>query len=333
MSEVLLRGSEHLGKLRSKSVEVGSRPFYDETPKKRVLFREEVERYAAVQDSHLDEEKDELNYCAETYQSKYSYDFEFSNPVEDSLSTTQSLCHHLEQNIKILGNYRAPPFPTLPTDDRPPAAPLKSSHHPPESASSSRSGGKVMSSPTRPHHEPIRSSTLSEWTLFGEGFNSFDDDDDWLEPKSVLFTNWKPKIPPDEDITSQRRTSAPPPVRKPNLKLGVEADSDPNQDEMTALMRCEELYLDQPSSSFPESSTSDTSSSTSNSSGDTKRDDLSHVRVRDLEEDAGRGVMEMKQAFVDRIIDEFYRSDKEEGLQNFGLLVPPELIESAMTVG
>jgi len=330
LSEVLLRGSEQLGKLRSKSVEVGNRPFFGDTPKKRVLFREEVEQYAATQDSNLDEENNELDYWTQTYQSKFSYDSEFSNPVEDLFSTTQSLCHHLEQNIKILENYRPPPYPTLPTDERPPAAPLKPLHHTAESASLGGSGGKVMSSPTRPHSEALRFSTLSERTLLGEGFDGFDDDDDWLEPKSVPFTNWKPTDPPDEDITSQRRTNPPPPIQKPYPKLGVTAKTQSlDQDEMTALMRCEECHLDQPSS---ESSTSDTSSSTSNGSEETERDDLSHVRVRDLEEDTGREVMEMKQAFVDRVIDEFYRSDKEDGVQNFGLLVPPELIESAMTV-
>jgi hypothetical protein len=332
LSEVILRGSEHLGKLRSKSVEVGSRPFYGETPKKHVLFREEVKQYAAVQDSHPDEEKDELDHWTETNQFKYSYDSDVSNPVEDSISTTQSLCCHLEQNIKILENYRAPPSPPLPSDERPPA-PLKSLHHAPESASLGRSGGKVMSSPTRPHNKPLRFSTLSEWTLLGGGFDGFDDDDDWLEPKSAPTTVWKPTVPPDEDITSQRRINPPPPIQKPYPKLGVAAKTQSlHQDEMTSLMRCEELYLDQPCSSFSESSTSDTSSSTSNGSEETERDELSHVRVRDLEEDAGREVMEMKQAFVDRVIDEFYRSDKEEGVQNFGLLVPPELIESAMTV-
>jgi hypothetical protein len=333
LSEVLLRGSEQVGKLRSKSVEVGNRPFFGDTPKKRVLFREEVEQYAATQDSNLDEENNELDYWTQTYQSKFSYDSEFSNPVEDLFSTTQSLCHHLEQNIKILENYRAPPSPTLPPDERPPVAPLKSPHHTAESASLGGSGGKVMSSPTRPHNEALRFSTLSEWTLLGEAFDGFDDDDDWLEPKSAPFTNWKPTVPPDEDITSQRRTNLPTPIQNPYLNLGVTAKSQSlHQDEVKALMHCEELHLDQPSSLFSESSTSDTSSSTSNGSEETERDELSHVRVRDLEEDAGREVMEMKQAFVDRVIDEFYRSDKEDGVQNFGLLVPPELIESAMTV-
>jgi hypothetical protein len=327
LSEILLRGSEQLGNLRSKSAEVSNRPFFGDTPKKRVLFREEVEQYAATQDSNLDEENSELDYWTQTYQSKFSYDSEFSNPVEDLFSTTQSLCHHLEQNIKMLENCCAPPYPALPTDERPPVAPLKSPHHTAESASLGGSGVKVMSSPTRPHSEALRFSTLSEWTLLGEGFDGFDDDDDWLEPKSAPLTNWKPTVPPDEDITSQRRINA------PNSKLGVAAKMQSlHKDEMTALMRCEELHLDQPILSFSESSTSDTSSSTSNGSEETERDELSHVRVRDLEEDAGREVMEMKQAFVDRVIDEFYRSDKEDGVQNFGLLVPPELIESAMIV-
>jgi hypothetical protein len=90
-------------------------------------------------------------------------------------------------------------------------------------------------------------------------------------------------------------------------------------------MRCEELYLGQPSSSFSESSTSDTSSSTSNGSDEaTERDELSHVIVRDLE-DVGREVMEMKQAFVDRVMEDFYLSEKEDGVQNLNSLVPPDL--------
>jgi hypothetical protein len=323
LSEVLLRGSEHLGKFRSKSVELDSRPFYGETVKKRVLFREEVEQYAAVQISHLDDNsKDELDHWTETYQSKFEYDEAYSDPVEDLLSMTQSLRHHVEQNIKILENHRTPPpLPPRTVEELAPA-PLKFPKNPGSDSTSPE--GKVTSSPTSYHNEPLRFSTLSEWTMLG-GDSSFDEEEDWLEPVSAPYTNWKPTIPTEEDTTSQTSTHPPPSIfQKSTLKLGdVEEEI---KDELTALMRCEELYLSQPSSSFSESSTSDTSSHSSSGSDDViERDDLKHVVVRDLE-DVGREVMEMKQAFVDRVMEDFYLSEKEDGMQNLNSLVPPDLM-------
>lgn len=333
LSEVLLRGSETLGKFRSKSVELDSEPFYGNSIKKRVEFREEVEQYAAIQtsDHDSDECKDELDHWVSTYTSKFEYDSQ--DPVEDLLSTTQSLRHHVEQNIKILENYRTPP-PLPPRHqkivEKLPPAPLKG---PKDPFSNSPIEGKATSSPTRHHNEPLRFSALSEWTLLG-GDSFFDEEEeaDWLEPKSERYMNWKPTIPtPSEaDITSQKPTRP----SRPSVEVTI---GDQMKDELTELMRCEELYLDRPalSSAFSDSSSSEPSSaSDTNSSGSsdevTERDELNHVVVRDVDEDAtqGRGLMEMKQAFVDRVMEDFYVSEKEmgDGGQHLGMLVPPDLM-------
>ncbi|KAE9382168.1 hypothetical protein N431DRAFT_440949 [Stipitochalara longipes BDJ] len=316
LSEVLLRGSEHLGKFRSKSVELDSRPYYGDTTKKRVVFREEVEQYAAAQTSHVDEDdKDELDYWTETYSSNYSYD----DPVEDLLSKTQSLRHHVEQNIKILENYRTPPpLPPRKVLEKLPPAPLKRPKDNP--SEESPQSGKVTSSPTRHHNEPLRFSTLSEWTLLG-GDSFFDEEEDWLEPATAPYTNWKPTIPDSADITSE----TPSRPARPNIEVNLEEEM---RDELTALMRCEELYLEPSSSSFSEPSSASDTNSSGSSDDPTERDDLNHVIVRDLEEDESRkggikGLMEMKQAFVDRVMEDFYLTEKEENLHS---LVPPDLM-------
>jgi hypothetical protein len=320
LSEVLLRGSENFGKSRSKSVELDSPTFYGSPIKKRVEFREEVEQYAAVQVSHLDEEsKDELDHWTETYQSKFSYDSH--DPVEELLSTTHSLRHHVEQNIKILENYRTPPIPLrAKTVEKLAPATLKGPKNP---ESDSPIQGKATSSPTRHHNEPLRFSALSEWTLLG-GDSFFDEDDDWLEPASAPYTNWKPTIPADVDTTSQRQVPTRP--ARPNVEVDID---DGMKDELTALMRCEELYLEPSSSAFSEPSSASDTNSSGSSSDELERDDLNHVIVRDLEEDESRdgerGLMEMKQAFVDRVMEDFYLSEKEDG-QNLSNLVPPDLM-------
>jgi hypothetical protein len=123
------------------------------------------------------------------------------------------------------------------------------------------------------------------------------------------------------DITSQIQV----PVRpaRPNIEVDID---DGMKDELTALMRCEELYLEPPSATFSEPSCSSDTNSSGSSSDELERDNMNHVIVRDLEEDEGRGgLMEMKQAFVDRVMEDFYLSEKEEG-QNLSSLVPPALI-------
>jgi hypothetical protein len=313
ISEVLLRGSENLLS-RSKGVELESRPFYGDTTKKRVVFREEVEQYAAVEISHIDEDdKDELDHWTETYSSNYSYD----DPVEDLLSTTQSLRHHVEQNIKILSSFRTPTsLPPRKTLEQLPPAPLK---QPKEDVNlDSPQSSKATSSPTRHHNEPLRFSTLSEWTLLG-GDSFFDEEEDWLSPAAAPYVDWKPTIPlpASADITSQ-------PLHRP-LRNEISL-SEEMRDELTALMRCEELYLETPSSSFSEPSSASTSDTNSSGSSD-ERDDLNHVVVRDVDEDERnrggiKGLMEMKQAFVDRVMEDFYLCEKEENLHS---LVPPDL--------
>jgi hypothetical protein len=318
LSEVLLRGSEHLRKFRSKSVELDSCPFYGSPAKKRVEFREDVEEYAAVQTSHHDDEsKDEIDHRTEIYESNFLYDS--NDPVEDLLSTTHSLRRHVEQNIKILENYRARSALSQTVEKLAPA-PLKGLRN---SESDSPIQGKATASPTRHYNEPLRFSAPSEWTLLG-GDSFFDEEEDWLEPASAPYTNWKSTIPANMDITSQIQA----PVRptRPNIDVDI---NDGMKDELTALMRCEELYLEPPSSTFSESSSSSDTNSSGSSSDEFERDNMNHVIVRDLEEDegreGGRGLMEMKQAFVDRVMEDFYLSEKEEG-QNLSSLVPPALI-------
>jgi hypothetical protein len=318
LSEVLLRGSEHLRKFRSKSVELDSYPFYGSPAKKRVEFREDVEEYAGKHTSrHDDESKDELGHWTETYESNFLYDS--NDPVEDLLSTTHSLHRHVEQNIKILENYRTRSAlsPRTKTVEKLAPAPLKGPRNP---DSDSPIQGKATSSPTRHHNEPLRFSSLSEWTLLG-GDSFFDEDEDWLEPASAPYTNWKPTIPADMDITTQIHVPA-----RPNIEVDID---DGMKDELTALMRCEELYLEPPSSTFSEPSSSSDTNSSGSSSDEFERDNMNHVIVRDLEDDegreGGRELMEMKQAFVDRVMEDFYLSEKEEG-QNLSSLVPPALI-------
>jgi hypothetical protein len=318
LSEVLLRGSEQLRKFRSKSVELDSCPFYGSPAKKRVEFREDLEEYAAIQTSHHDDErKDKIGHWTETYESNFLY--ESNDPVEDLLSTTHSLRRHVEQNIKILENYRARSALSQTVEKFVPP-PLKGPRNP---ESDSPMQGKATSSPTRHHNEPLRFSALSEWTLLS-GDSFFDEEEDWLEPASAPYTNWKPTIPADMDITSQIQGPTRP--ARPNIEVDIDNRM---KDELTALMRYEGLYLEPPSSTFSEPSSSSDTNSSGSSSDELERDNMNHVIVRDLEEDesreGGRGLMEMKQAFVDRVMEDFYLSEKEEG-QNLSSLVPPALM-------
>jgi hypothetical protein len=234
----------------------------------------------------------------------------------------------VQQNIKILENYRQ--VEQLKTVQKLPPAPLK---YPKDPGSESPCSGKVTSSPTKHHNEPLRFSTLSEWTLLGGDF-SFDTEEDWLEPASAPYTLWKPTVPPDEDIASRVQA----PIRPSRPSLLGEAQM---KEELRALMKSEEMYLDHVGAVSSTSAFSSDTSSSGSSEDVTERDadELSHVRVRDLEDggsEVGREVMEMKQAFVDRVMEDFYLSEKEiedgigAGMRNTHALVPVELMKSAL---
>jgi hypothetical protein len=320
LSEILLRGSDYIRTSRSKSVEVESMSFFGNAVKKRVGFREEADQYAAVQKAHADENdcQDGLDHWIETYQSKLEHGGIYDNPVEELISTTQSLRHHVEQNIKILGNYSQQK-----TMEKLAGAPLKYLKSTASSESSSGDRSKIANIPTRCYNEPLRFSTLSEWTLLGE---DFDEEEDWIE--QAPYTTLKPNA--ESDIASGIRTRP----SQDNLfkeKVGdVQIDVDDQERELTALMTSEDLYLD-PSSS-------DTSESHSSSSEDIESGDLAYVSICDFPEERSEvreirtasTFHQMKQAFVDRVMEDFYISSKEDGAQDFNRLVPPDLIHPAL---
>lgn len=319
LSEVLLRGSEHIRTSRSKSVELDSRPFFGDAVKKRVEFREEVEQYAAVQTTYVDDNdhQDEFDHWTETYQSKFQYGESYDDPVEDLLSTTQSLKRHVEQNIKMLENYRH-----RNTVEKLDPAPLKCPEDTSGLDSSTSDRGKIANSPTRCYNEPLRFSTLSEWTMLGEGFD--EEEEDWLEPSP--YTIWKPTI--ESAITSQIPIK---PTQNTHKLSEVQINIDDQmKEELTALMRCEELYL--------EPSSSDTSESHSSGSEDVEHDDLAYVSIQDFPEERSEvreirsapTFQEMKQAFVDRVMEDFYTCEKDDGAQDFSSLIPPDLIHPAL---
>jgi hypothetical protein len=319
LSEVLLRGSEQISTSRSKSVELNSRPFFSDTAKKRVEFREDVEQYAAVQTTHLDNNdyQDEFDHWTETYQSKFQYGESYDDPVEDILSTTQSLKHHVEQNIKMLENCHRQN-----TVEKLDPVPLKTPKDSSGLDSSNDDRGKIANSLNLCYNEPLRFSTLSEWTMLGEGFD--DEEEDWLEPSP--YTIWKPTI--ESAIISQMPTKSTSNTHKRNsAQINID---DQMKEELTALMRCEELYLD-PSSS-------DTSESHSSGSEDVEHDDLAYVSIQDFPEERSEvreirnapTFQEMKQAFVDRVMEDFYMCEKDDGSQDFNSLIPPDLIHPAL---
>jgi len=233
------------------------------------------------------------------------------------LSTTKSLKHNVEQNIKMLENYRQQKTVEM-LDPTPLKCPKNSSGL--DSPNNDR--GEIANSPTR-YNEPLSFSALSEWTMLGEGFD--EDEDDWLEP--APYKTWKPTI--ESEITSQIPIG---PTQnslvKDKLRDVQMSIDDQMKEELTALMRCEELYLD-PSSS-------DTSES--HSSGSEDVDDLAYVSIQDFPEERSEvrelrsapNFHQMKQAFVDRVIEDFYESEKGDGAQEFSNLLPPDLIHPAL---
>jgi hypothetical protein len=321
LSEALLRGSGFMKTSRSKSVETESRPSFGNAVKKRVGFREEVEHYAAVQKVYADhnEPQDELDHWTEMHQSKFDYGKIYDDPVEDLLSTTKSFRHHVEQNIKMLESYRQ----QKPAEKLGPG-PIKPLKDTADTASSGDDRVKIPNSSTRYFDKSLRFSSLSEWTLLGEGF---DEEEDWIEPTPC--STWRPNA--ESDITSHIRNESKQDIIPREKLADVQINiGDQTKEELTALMRYEELDLD-PSSS-------DTSETHSSGSEDVEGDGLAYVSICDFPEERSEvretrsapTFHQMKQAFVDRVMEDLYISSKDNSAQDFNTIMPPDLIHPAL---
>ena len=163
-----------------------------------------------------------------------------------------------------------------------------------------------------------------EWTLLGDGF---DEEEDWIEPTPC--TTWRPNA--ESDITSHIRNESKQDIIPREKLADVQINiGDQTSEELTALMRCEELDLD-PSSS-------DTSETHSSGSEDVEGDDLAYVSICDFPEERSEvretrsapTFHQMKQAFVDRVMEDLYISSKDNSAQDFNTIMPPDLIHPAL---